>query len=41
MADRAWLETVIPPVSGKEMEEVIRPIPQTRVSAFFISHEKK
>jgi len=41
MADRVWLETVIPPVSGKEMGKVIRPIPKTRVSAFFISHRKK
>jgi hypothetical protein len=36
MAVRAWLETVIPPVFGKETKVVKRPISQTRVSAIFI-----
>jgi hypothetical protein len=35
MAARAWLETAIPPVFGKEMESSERPIPQTRVSVFY------
>jgi hypothetical protein len=36
MADRAWLETVIPPVFGKEMDYVEWPISQTRVLAIFV-----
>jgi hypothetical protein len=34
-AVRAWPETVMPPVFGKEMEERREPIFQTRVSAIF------
>jgi hypothetical protein len=36
MAVRVWLETAAPPVFGKEMEEVKKPIPPTRVSAFLV-----
>ena len=36
MAVRAWLETVIPPVFGKEMESSERPISQTQVSAILL-----
>jgi hypothetical protein len=39
MAVRAWLETVIPPVFGKEMESSERPISQTWVSAIFVRYE--
>jgi len=34
MALRVWLETAAPPVFGKEIEEVKKPIPLTRVSVF-------
>jgi hypothetical protein len=36
MAVRAWLETAIPPVFGKETKVVKRPISQTRVSAILL-----
>jgi hypothetical protein len=36
MAARVWLETAAPPVLGKEIKEVKKPIPPTRVSVFFV-----
>jgi hypothetical protein len=34
-AERASLETEMPPVFGKEMDKLAQPILQTRVSALF------
>ena len=39
MAVRAWLETVIPPVFGKEMDDIKWPISRTRVSAILFEVE--
>src|SRR4030042_376943 len=41
MAVRAWSETAIPPVFGKETDKTSRPIPQTRVSAIFLSQDQR